>query len=221
MNKESKDLLVGQFVLVKENETIPADMIIAASDRHKSVYLDMTNLLGFSITDTKEPIEKTSKILNFDAENPGFAKINGKLFLPEPNSDYNNVTGTLKLDRIPGAIEIESVNVLFQGGILKGDSSIIGLIMYCGSDTKIQLNTNPIKLKHSRLEKIVNIWVFYILLVLRGIVFFSVIGYYYIGTYNKSSYAVIEPMITFMLLYNNIIPISLFIVIDIIRLAQC
>ncbi|OMJ73757.1 hypothetical protein SteCoe_27502 [Stentor coeruleus] len=220
VNTKSQDILVGQFVMVKENQIIPADMIIVSTQKQGSIFLDMSKLVGFTSLVSKVPVERFAKILNMDNETLQMGKIQGKLMLAEPTSDYSIFSGSFKFDKIPGAIDIDVKNVLFRGGTLKGESLIIGLAAYCGQETKIQMNTFPLKRKQSQLEKTVNRWVIYILLVLIIVVFLSVMGFYYIGIDNTSSYTALEPLITFTLLYNNIVPISLFMVIDIIRVAQ-
>ena len=195
-------------------------MIIVSTTNQGSIFLNMTKLVGFISLAEKFPVKKAAKIIGPDFHNPAISKLQGKLFLPEPNSDYTNFYGTFKLESVPGAVELEISNVLFRGGILKGETSIIGLVVYCGQDTKLQLNTRPLQKKFSKLEKAINIFVLYILLALFVVVVFSVIGFYFIGVDNTAQSNVIEPFITFTLLYNNIIPISLFVVIDLIRLAQ-
>ncbi|OMJ78300.1 hypothetical protein SteCoe_21934 [Stentor coeruleus] len=220
VNQKSENILVGQFIMIKENQTIPADIIIVSSQKQGSIFLDMSQLVGFTSLARKVPVDRFAKILNMEHEILQMGKIQGKLMLAEPTSDYSVFSGSFKFDKIPGAIDIDVKNVLFRGGILKGESLIIGLVAYCGKETKIQMNTFPLQRKQSKLEKTVNKWVIYILLVLVIVVFLSVIGFYYIGLDNISNYTVLEPLITFTLLYNNIVPISLFMVIDIIRLAQ-
>jgi phospholipid-transporting ATPase len=220
VKSKSEDLLVSQFVIVKEHETVPVDMIIITSKNQGNIFLDMSKLLGITNLSLKTPLEKTSRLVSLNVETPALNKVQGKLLLPEPNSDYTSFNGTFMFEKIPGGIEINANNVLYRGGVLRGEEAVLGITAYCGQETKLQLNTNTLKIKLSRIEQIVNTWVLYILSGLTIVVLFSVIGFYYIGTRNSSQYNFIEPFITFTLLYNNIIPISLFLAIDIVRIAQ-
>lgn len=217
---KSEKILVGQFIRVQENQIVPADLVIVSSTNEGNIFLDMSRLIGYTSLAPKSPVEKFAKSLKLDTDFPVINKISGKLSLSEPNSDYNDFLGSFKFDKIPGAIDIVVKNIMFKGGILKGEKSILGLVAYCGPETKLQLNTNPLKRKQSRLEKIVNRLVLYILFVLIFMVFISVIGFYHISQDSDSQDGVLNPIITFTLLYNNIIPISLFMVIDIIRLLS-
>ena len=220
ITSKSQDLLVGQFVLVKENQVVPADLVIVASTDEGSIFLDVTKLVGFTSLTRRSPVKNTQRIIGMNINNPLINRIHGKLFLTEPNSDYNSFSGAIKFNRVPGATELDISNILFRGGIFKGETAIIGLVAYCGQETKLQLNTKPLRKKSSKLEGVINTLVLYLLLVLSVVVFFSVIGFYFIGVDNVAKFNVIEPLITFTLLYNNIIPISLFVAIDLIRLAQ-
>ena len=111
-------------------------------------------------------------------------------------------------------------NLLFSGGKLKGTGCILGFVVYCGVESRLQLNADPYRKKYSRLEKTINIWVLYILVILTLLVLGSVLGFYYFNNYSTNDYEILEPIITFTLLYNNIIPISLFMAIDIIRVLK-
>ncbi|OMJ88945.1 hypothetical protein SteCoe_9054 [Stentor coeruleus] len=218
---KSQDIVVGQFIEIEEDQVIPADMILASKQKEGHVFLDMSRLLGFTIQREKKTIEKLEKLINsFDGELPGIVRVSGKVKVAEPNSDYNNFYGTLKLDLHPSAIELNSANILYSGGILKGEGPIIGFVVYCGIDSRILLNADPYKKKISRIEEKVNKWVLYILIIQALLVLGSVLGFYYANNYTLTDYNPLEPIITFTLLYNNIIPISLFMVIDIIRLLQ-
>ena len=217
---KSQDLLVGQFVVVQENELIPADMIIITSTNEGKIFFDASKLIGYTNLEIKTPVEKTSKLVGNDLDHPGLNKLQGKLYLQEPASDYCKFTGLMKLNKFPGAIELNPSNCLFRGGIMKGEKAVIGLITYCGKETKVKLNIHPTRRKTSRFEREVNNLMLYLLLVLVFLVIFSVFGFYFIGTGNTSKYSILEPLITFTLLYDNITPISLFMIMDIIRLSQ-
>ena len=214
---KSEEILVGQFIQVKENQIIPADLVIVASTNEGGIFCDMSRLIGYTNLVSKKPVEKFSKVLKIEADMAVINKINGKLSLCEPNSDYNEFKGSFKFDKIPGAIDVKLSNMLFKGGVLKGEKFIMGLVAYCGPDTKLQMNANSPKRKQSKMEKFVNKIVFYILLVLILMVFISVICLFFIGDNSEDG---LFAIIMFTLLYNNIIPISLFMVIDIIRLTS-
>ena len=217
----SEDILVGQFIKVEEDQVVPADMILVGTQGNQPVFLDMTGLIGVGTLKVKKPVEKLSKKASIvDGDFLGIYKIKGVVKVSEPHSNYLNFRGRIKLESNPSALNISTQNVLFSGGILKGAREVVGMVIYCGAESKKLLNTEPFRKKHSKMEDIINTWVLYLLIVLVLLVIGSVVGFYYFNGYTTSDYNILQPIITFILLYNNIIPISLFMVIDIIRILQ-
>lgn len=228
ISQQSRKLLVGHIVLVECNQIIPADMLLLnCSNENKVVYADMTKLTGISVLKTVNVIEKHSRVVGY-SEDEGMV-VNPKsiftLKISEPTHDYSNFYGRLKFVGDPGSIELKPSNVLFKGSVLRGCKEAVGLCMYCGCESKLQLNSKKISHKTSRLEKKINVWVIFILILLVFIVSFCVLGFYVIGKQNSSDpnpddTIFLRPIVVFVLLFNNIIPISLFMVIDIIRILQ-
>jgi phospholipid-translocating P-type ATPase (flippase) len=218
---KAQDILVGHFIQVNENQVVPADMIIVASQTTGRFFLDMTSLEGVPSLIEKSDVNKLSKLINsIESGASGLSNLKGKFKVSEPNSDYSNFRASVKLENRPSAIEVGISNLLFSGGVLKGSGPVIGFVVYCGVESKMQLNTDPFRRKFSRLEETVNTWVLYLLAILAIFVIGSVFGYYYSNTSSLNNDQTLSTIITFTLLYNNIIPISLFMVIDIIRILQ-
>lgn len=219
---KSKNILVGQFIKVKENQTVPADMILIATKNQESAFLDMTRLIGVASLKEKRPIEHLSKKIQVsEGEFFGIGALKGDVKVTEPTLSYLSFYGTIKEENNPNAMTLTTTNLLFSGGKLKGVQSVLGFVVYCGIESRMMLNTNSFKRKSSsRMEEMVNTWVLYILGLLALFVLGSVLGFYYFNNYTTNDYQILEPVITFILLYNNIIPISLFMVIDIIRILQ-
>ena len=220
--KKCKDILVGDIVTVLDSQIVPADMLlIDCSSDKKYAFIDMSRLTGASTLKQINAIDKQGKII---IRHESGIIVNSKLHctikLSEPSSDYNSFYGRFKQAGDPASVELKLDNLLFKGSILKGVENATCLALYCGFESKIQLNSRSISQKTSVLERKVNTWVLYILAFLAVLVFFSVIGFYFFNHYSTSDYPVLQPIVSFTLLYNNIIPISLFMVIDIIRGLQ-
>ncbi|CAG9312880.1 unnamed protein product [Blepharisma stoltei] len=222
---QSKDMLVGNIVLLNDGDIVPADMILLASEKEKEqVYLDTTGIIGNAIFKEIKKISEIQRFLNSVEDDSILKKFQAKVRMGEPNSDFSKFRGKIKLNGFPKAFDIHAEQALFRGAKLNGTSWAIGLIVYTGHDTKTLLNTRkPIK-KTSSLERRINRWVGIILLILFGLVVFSICAYYYISEssdrYSYSTYSLPEMFVTFTLLFNNIIPISLFVTMDIIRILQ-
>lgn len=220
--KKCKDILVGDIIKVLGNQVVPADMLLFdCSNEQKIAFMDMSKLTGAATLKQVKAIDKYNRIVLRSESgiliNP---RLNCTVKMAEPILDYTSFYGRFKQQGDPGSLELKLENLLFKGSILEGVDNAVGLALYCGCESKIQLNSKSISNKTSRLERKVNTWVLYILCVLWILVFFSVIGFYVFNSYTTSQYNLLQPIVTFTLLYNNIIPISLFMVIDIIRVIQ-
>ena len=150
--------MVGHCIQVDENQIIPADMILIATKNNNCVFLDMSKILGVLKLPEKKPVAKLSKTINLIENDPNkMLKINGKFKISEPSSDYNNFFGTFKPNDNPSAVDVYVSNILFTGAVLKGCGPVIGFVVYCGNESRIQLNTDHYKRKTSRIEWIINI----------------------------------------------------------------
>lgn len=215
---KAENILVGQIILLKPGDRVPADIILLSrASNDDSVFIDMTKLLGVSTVKRRAGIEKVEKVLGIGNDIIDLQNLCGDIKLVEPSPDYNSTNGSLKLFGHPSASEIKPENFLFAGSRLKGSGPVIGFVAYCGIETKMLLNSISYRKKSSRIEETINKWVLFILIFVCLLVIASVIGYYLIGDNNVSTISVI---ITFTLLYSNLVPISLFVSIDIIRMLQ-
>lgn len=73
-------------------------------------------------------------------------------------------------------VPIENKNLLLKGAKVKNTSWVIGLIVYTGMDTKIQMNASTAKSKTSAMEKRLHMVVIVILVGQICISFFSAFG---------------------------------------------
>lgn len=216
---ESKYLHEGMIIKIDDNQTVPADtLLIARKNSSDLVFLDISRLVGsFSLVE-KKVLESIELIMRSQESNyKDVSALQGTVKFTEPSSDYLNFFGTIQLDNHPKATKLTIKNLLVAGGVLKGSESVIGLVIYTGFDSKLRLNTQKYRQKFSKVEKSVNMWVLLILAFVFLLVIFSVTGYYLSGNNEESFFKI---FILYCLLYSNMIPISLFFAIDIIRTLQ-
>lgn len=153
---KSKDLLVGNIILMHDGDVAPADMILLSSGSdEKNPYLDTTGIIGSTKFNVKRTIPNIQRFLSTDEES-SLRKFQAIVYIKEPNTDFANFSGKLKLSGFPKAIEFGVEQALFRGAIIGGVPWITGVVVYAGCETKTILNTkNPPK-KTSLVEKIIN-----------------------------------------------------------------
>lgn len=227
--KKCEDIIVGDIVVVEDKQMVPADLLMLyIKNEKKKAFIDMSTLSGVSALKEVKVIEKSSKIINeADDELSVNGKFNGKFMITEPSPDYNYFDGKVIITGNPGSVEVGIPNLAFKGSYLLGSTVNVGLVMYCGDECKILMNAVASRKKSSQIEKRINVLIVQILIVLSMVVSFSLIPYY-VKYYEDSKDPEfkgdrpnpIRPIITFSLLYSYIIPISLFVSIDIVRGIQ-
>ena len=244
----SQTLKHGEIILVYENHNIPADMILidtgfgegtcyvetSSLDGEKTLKLKVANKYtqGFISNELKinKGIEKfiQNKLFYFS----GFIKINA------PNANLNYINGTFhpkfqKYDIIVEQDIIISTNeFLLKGSVLKNTNWIIGVVVYTGMNNKIILNSKKPRLKMSKIEKKLNLYLSFVFAFLMlccvECSFFHHFHYkinqkfydnfvFIAKSSNTESFII---FFTYFLLLNTFIPISLIVSTEIIKMIQ-
>lgn len=148
---------VGDFVLLRNNDRIPADLlIIATGEPDSACYVETKNLDGETNLKIKRGVKELAHVKTpddcklircyVDAEtpNPNLYTFNGAMTLVEKDSHVKKV------------ISIGPPGLLLRGCILRNTSWVIGLAVYTGNDTKLMLNSGPTPTKRTRIDKQIN-----------------------------------------------------------------
>jgi phospholipid-translocating P-type ATPase (flippase) len=145
-------------------------------------------------------------------------------------NNQNNKESNI-METIPAGPE----NLLLRGSTLRNTGWVWGLCVYTGKDSKIMQNSRAIPSKISRMDKLINkcielIILFQIILTLfsttYGIVFeqtiFNGVVPAYLG--GKDTKLILGPrfglFLTFFVLFNNVVPISLYVTIEMVNYGQ-
>ncbi len=182
-----KKLDVGDIVLLRDNDQIPADIIVlSTSDADGLCYVETKNLDGETNLKPRRSLKATSSITSEeDIEHSTF-----RLDSEAPHANLYNYNGVLKYrtrstDGIlgPGEEKVEPVTInemLLRGCAIRNTNWIIGLVVFTGADTKIMLNGGETPSKRSKIEKETNFNVIMNFVILMAMVILTAIvnGYY-------------------------------------------
>lgn len=152
-----KKLEVGDIVLLRENEQIPADIVVlSTSDPDNTCYVETKNLDGETNLKQRKSVHATSGITSEeDVERSSFV-----LDSEPPHQNLYLYNGVLQY-RVMGTdtMKQESVTInelLLRGCTLRNTAWVIGLVVYTGPDTKIMLNGGDTPSKRSKIERETN-----------------------------------------------------------------
>ena len=244
----SKTLQCGEVILVYENKSIPADMIIIDSGFEEGTcYVETSSLDGEKTLKLKVANKYTQGFISNEIkENKGIEKFiqpgqfnfNGFIKINMPNIDLNYVNGTIhtkfikKNKKIEEDINVSTNEFLLKGSILKNTNWIIGIVVYTGMSNKIILNSRKPRLKMSKVEKSLNYYLLFIFLFqILCCVECSLIHHIQYSKHKKfyNNFILIPNSIqtdsfviffTYFLLLNTMIPISLIVSTEIIKMIQ-
>uniref|UniRef100_A0A3Q0RBZ5 Phospholipid-transporting ATPase n=1 Tax=Amphilophus citrinellus TaxID=61819 RepID=A0A3Q0RBZ5_AMPCI len=223
-----KDVRVGDFVKVVCNETIPADLLLLyTSDPNGVCLIETANLDG----------ETNLKQRTAVSGNPEFEpeSFNGIVVCEKPNNNLNHfkcymwVSNTQKV----GA-GIESL--LLRGCTVRNTDHAVGFVVYAGHETKSMLNNSGPRYKRSKLERRLNIDVFFCFILLFAMCLIGALGHFiwlyalpgvppylvppangHLDSPNLSSFYMFFTMI---ILLQILIPISLYVSIELVKIGQ-
>ncbi|KAK3575524.1 hypothetical protein QTP86_029287 [Hemibagrus guttatus] len=128
-------------------------------------------------------------------------------------------------------------NLLLRGCTIRNTEEAVGIVIYAGHDTKAMLNNNGPRYKRSKLERRMNVDVFWCVIILLVMCLFSAIGHglwmYQYGE-KRPVFDVLSPegtdlspfvsavylFLTMIIVFQMLIPISLFVSIEIVKICQ-
>jgi magnesium-transporting ATPase (P-type) len=249
-----RDLKMGDFVVLQDNERIPADILVVSNSNHDGrCYMETSTLDGEKNLKPRESVKKESfcRATVTIEENIIDAEIDlhMRLNVKHPSYILYEFDGHLRYyderDQLQtNLVGVDSKNLLLKGAKVKNTKWVIGLVLYTGKDTKIQLNATTAKSKMTMMERKLHKIVITIFVCQLAISIFAAFGRPLLlaastggFNYNKflgfiksggnSRFTEVDSMgdwmidgFRYFLLLNTLIPISLVVSLEVVRLIQ-
>ncbi|KAF7315191.1 P-type phospholipid transporter [Mycena indigotica] len=249
VDKKWQDISVGDVVRMESNEFIPADMVVLSSSEPEGLcYIETANLDGETNLKIKQASTHTSSLVapslvsslrgSLRAEQP-----NNSLYTFEGTFDLITNSG------LPKQVPLGPDQVLLRGAQLRNTSWAYGVAVYTGHETKLMRNATAAPIKRTAVERQVNLQIVFLFIFLLALSVGSSIGgsirswffasqqWYLFETTSIGGRAksFIEGLtnlfflefidfaadiLTFIILYNNLIPISLIVTMEFVKFQQ-
>ena len=149
-----KYIQIGDYIKVEQDGFFPADMVVVKSTEDEGVcYVETKNLDGETNLKNKNvPKELWTK---FDPAHEGIAHFDASLNFEGPNNFIYKFDGRIETsaDQI---IPLGNENIVLRGMSLRNTEYVLGIVVYTGHDTKIQMNTTKSDYKVSKMMKLTN-----------------------------------------------------------------
>ena len=219
ITKQCKDILVGDIILLENNETSPADLVIlSVGNEEHECYADVSLVIGESNLKVKHPIKEVqSKLESLDCAIAGSSLSMLKLEIEVnlPNKSFKQFSGRAKLTQSPKAAKLDIDNLLLRGMRITNTPWIFGLAVYTGVETKVWINNLVAPNKVPLLRKITDRWMTW--MVLGTFVFcciFTLVSHFL----RVPGYLWNEILEANLILFGHMVPISLYLTIEIVRI---
>lgn len=220
-----KDLQVGDIVKLERNDAAPADMVLLSSKGENSAaYLETMALDGE--TNLKSKFPAASLVDAYDTQEK-IVLSKAHIVVEDPNLDLYNFEGRVSIG--DKTSPLTNNEVMYRGSILRNTPEAVGVVIYSGEECKIRMNAskNP-RTKAPALQFLVN-----------RIVIFIVVFVVLLSVYNSAAYEIWSEqyeerawylsqagvafgpiIVSFIIMFNTMIPLSLYVSLEIIKVVQ-
>lgn len=220
-------IVVGDVVRVVDQQPLPADLLLLSSSEPQGMcYIETSNLDGETNLKIRQGIPYTAHLVTKD----DVLSLGGHLECEHPHPNLYEYIGTIYSDQAE-SYPVGADQLLLRGAVLKNTKWVFGVVVYTGHETKLMLNSTRVLLKRSTVEKVVNkqILMLFVILIILALIsavanqvwtLHSIKNHWYLGISDVNPTYFILNFLTFVILYNNLIPLSLQVTLEIVRFVQ-
>ncbi|XP_023168808.2 probable phospholipid-transporting ATPase IA isoform X4 [Drosophila hydei] len=221
------ELTVGDIIKVVIDTFFPADLILLSSSEPQGMcFIETANLDGETNLKIRQGMTSTAKLL----DTKDLTQLQGKIECELPNRLLYEFNGVLKEYGKP-LVPLGNDQVLQRGAMLRNTAWIFGVVIYSGHETKLMKNSTSAPLKRSTVDKLTNTQILMLFMILITLCITSglcnlfwtqkhSITDWYLGIGDFVSLSLGYNLLTFFILYNNLIPISLQVTLELVRFLQ-
>lgn len=225
---------VGDVVKVEKDQFFPADLLLLSTSYEDGIcYVETMNLDGETNLKIKRALEVT---LPLD-DDGAFKNFTGLVKCEDPNPNLYTFIGNFEYDR--QVHPLDPTQILLRDSKLRNTAFVYGVVIFTGFDSKVMQNSTKSPSKRSKIERKMDkiIYILFSLLLLISLI--SSIGFavkiklqmpdwWYMQPENAEElYDPNSPaksglahLITALILYGYLIPISLYVSIEVVKVCQ-
>ncbi|XP_035294147.1 phospholipid-transporting ATPase IA isoform X1 [Cricetulus griseus] len=189
-------------------------------------YIETSNLDGETNLKIRQGLPATSDIKDIDS----LMRISGRIECESPNRHLYDFVGNIRLDG-HGTVPLGADQILLRGAQLRNTQWVHGIVVYTGHDTKLMQNSTSPPLKLSNVERITNVQILILFCILIAMSLICSVGsaiwnrrhsgkdwYLHLHYGGANNFGL--NFLTFIILFNNLIPISLLVTLEVVKFTQ-
>lgn len=216
---------MGDIVKLNRDDPVPADMILLHSDGVNGIaYIETMALDGETNLKSKQAPPNLAKRCNTVEE---ITACQAKIVVEDPNLDLYNFDG--RVNAGDETLPLTTNEIIFRGSTLRNTSTAIGMVINTGEECKIRMNANKNpRIKAPAIQFITNKIVVMLVIFVVLLALFCTIAYQIWSSRTESKAFYLDNahvkfsqiLIGFIILYNTLIPLSLYVSLEIIKVGQ-
>ena len=230
-NQKWVGVKVGDIVRVESEEPFPADIVLLATSEPEGLcYIETANLDGETNLKIKQAIPETANLVRPSE----LSRLSGRVRSEQPNSSLYTYEATLTMSAGGGEKELPLApdQLLLRGATLRNTPWIHGIVVFTGHETKLMRNATATPIKRTQVERMVNIQILTLVSILIALSIVSSVGDLIVRAAAKQKLAYLyyedsngakqffSDIFTYWVLYSNLVPISLFVTIEVVKYCQ-
>lgn len=234
---ETQYIRAGDIVKLDGHCQVPVDMILVITSNYadgNQCYVETANIDGETNLKLREAPAPLLEKVRSGTVTPNL--FDGFIEFEPPNKNIHNFIGAYHLNGMD-AVALSADNMLLRSSIFSNTDWGYGVAVYTGQESKIQMNNRHAPSKMSKLEEYVNKAIIMIFIAQVVLVTASIISIYALGYEDEGKLPYVYPddvddenasilpywmeqWFVFFVLYNNFIPISLYVTVELVNLGQ-
>ena len=231
---EWKKVKVGDVVKVEKDNFFPADLLMLSSSFPDGVcYVETMNLDGETNLKLKKSLERTVEL----DEDEEFSHFQGKIRCEDPNPSLYTFVGNFEYN--DETLPVGPQQILLRDSKLRNTPFIYGVVIFSGHETKVMMNATDPPSKRSRIERKMDKIIYFLFSVLLlisvvGSIVFAIKTKYLMPNWwylrpddttmyydpNQAVASGLLHLVTALILYGYLIPISLYVSIELVKVLQ-
>ncbi|KAI9049036.1 hypothetical protein LZ554_006884 [Drepanopeziza brunnea f. sp. 'monogermtubi'] len=216
---------VGDIIKLRRDDPVPADIVIlSASGPNGVAYIETMALDGETNLKSKQAPPPLAKRCGSE---DAIATCQAHLVIEDPNIDLYNFDGRVTVGK--ETLPLTTNEVIFRGSTLRNTALVVGIVVNTGEECKIRMNANKNpRTKAPALQAFTNKIVILLVFFVVFLALFCTIAYqiwtdkteekaWYLEGLHVPFHQII---IGFVILYNTLIPLSLYVSLEIVKVGQ-
>ncbi|KAF2025190.1 phospholipid-translocating P-type ATPase [Setomelanomma holmii] len=219
-----QDINVGDIIKLERNDPAPADLALLHTSGGNSVaYVETMALDGETNLKSKQTTASMSKTIIHQED---ILRSDAEFVVEDPNRDLYSFEGRVTVNGKQAPLTLNEI--IFRGSVLRNTPDAVGMVIYSGEECRIRMNANKNpRIKAPALQGLVNRIVILIVFFVFALSVFNAVAYriwrrgeddkFYLS---DATVAFFPSLTAFIIMFNTMIPLSLYVSLEIVKLAQ-